>query len=121
MAPAEVFDDWDMAMAEQEDWDAELLVPAQGRLVYVGQGQCHYTYFHEPTPGLLWPKKKKKKKKKKAKSQSPPEPVPLPVPPPPGEDWEAEICPPAPKEDWDAEIAASQAKKDWDAEIAASQ
>jgi hypothetical protein len=46
-----------------DDWDKELLVPAQGRLVYVGQGQMYYTYFHEPTPGLLWPKKKRKKKK----------------------------------------------------------
>jgi hypothetical protein len=109
MAPAEVV----------EDWDEELLVPAQGRLVYVGQGQMHYTYFHEPTPGLLWPKKKRKKKKKKAKSQ-PPAPAPAPELRP-VEDWEAEICPPAPKEDWDAEIAASQPKEGWDAEIAASQ
>jgi hypothetical protein len=32
MAPAEVFDDWDILMAGQhpEDWDQELLVPAQG-------------------------------------------------------------------------------------------
>jgi hypothetical protein len=103
-----------------DDWDTELLVPAQGRLVYVGQGQMHYTYFHEPTPGLLWPKKKRKKKKK-AKSQPPPAPVPAPAPVPSLEDWEAEICPPALREDWDAEIAASQPKEDWDAEIAASQ
>jgi hypothetical protein len=84
-----------------EDWDSELLVQAQGRLVYVGQGQCHFTYFHEPTPGILWPKKKRRKKKKAT-----PQPVPaLPV----GEDWEAEISPPAPpKEDWDAEIAVFQ-------------
>jgi hypothetical protein len=85
-----------------EDWDEELLVPAQGRLVYVGQGQCHYTYFHEPTPGMLWPKKKKKKKKA----------APQPPAPPVREDWEAEILPPVAAypqlEDWDAEIAASQ-------------
>jgi hypothetical protein len=84
-----------------ENWD-ELLVPAQGRLVYVGQGQCHFTHFHEPTPGILWPKKKKKKA-----AQQPPVPA-----PPVGEDWEAEISPPAAAcrqlEDWDAEIAASQ-------------
>ena len=86
-----------------EDWDSELLVPAQGRLVYVGQGQAHFVHFHEPTPGMLWPKRKRKKKKK-AKSQ-PPAPA-----PPAGEDWEAEISPPAPREDWDAEIAASQLK-----------
>jgi hypothetical protein len=91
-----------MAGQHPEDWDAELLVPAQGRLVYVEQGQCHYTYFHEPTPGLLWPKKKKKKKK-----ASTPQPPPVP-----------EL---RPVEDWDAEIAASQPKEDWDAEIAASQ
>jgi hypothetical protein len=83
-----------------EDWDSELLVPAQGRLVYVGQGQAHLVHFHEPTPGMLWPKKKKKKKK--AKSQ--------PALAPSLEDWEAEISLPAyPQiEDWDAEIAASQ-------------
>jgi hypothetical protein len=125
MAPAEVFEDWEFAMAGAEDWDSELLVPAQGRLVYVGQGQCHYTYFHQPTPGLLWPKKKRKKKRKKAKSQPPsaPEPAPAPAPTPMPVDWEdwEEICPPAPKEDRDAEIAASQPKEDWDAEIAASQ
>jgi hypothetical protein len=117
MAPVEVFEEWEMP--KQEDWDVELLVPTQGRLVYVGQGQCHYTYFHEPTPGLLWPKKKKK-----AKSQPPSAPAPVPVPPAPApslEDWEEEICLPAPREDWDAEIAASQPKEDWDAEIAASQ
>jgi hypothetical protein len=81
----------------QEDWDSELLVPAQGRLVYVGQGQAHFVHFHEATPGILWPTKKKKTKKA------------TPQPPEPAEDWEAEISPPAPpKEDWDAEIAASQ-------------
>jgi hypothetical protein len=84
-------------------------------------GSVRKTFFHEPTPGLLWPKKKEKKKKK-AKSQPPaPAPVPPPAPAPPGEDWEEEICLPAPRDDWDAEIAASQAKEDWDAEIAASQ
>jgi hypothetical protein len=116
MAPAEVFDDLEFLMAEQhpEDRDSELLVPAQGRLVYVGQGQCQYTFFHEPTPGLLWPKKKRKKKKKASTPQ-------LPAPAPVGENWEEEICPPAPREDWDAAIAASQPKEDWDAEIAASQ
>jgi hypothetical protein len=76
-----------------KDWEKELLMPVQGRLVYMGQGQCHYLHFHEATPGLLWPKKKKK-----AASQ----------PPEPAEDWEAEISPPAPQEDWDAEIVASQ-------------
>jgi hypothetical protein len=139
MPPADVFleEDWEMEdqpLTAGEDWDSELLVPAQGRLVYVGQGQCHYTFFHEPTPGLLYPKRKKKRKRGKKKStslQSPPAPLPPPPPPAPidwgdweemcqGEDWE-EICPPAPREDWDAEITASQDKEDWDAEIAASQ
>jgi hypothetical protein len=86
---------------EEEDWEKELLVPAPGRLVYIGQGQVHYGYFHQGTPDPLWPKKKKKKKKKKKT----PQPAPA----------------PEPKEDWDAEIAASQPKEDWDAEIAASQ
>jgi hypothetical protein len=92
-----------IAAAEaSENWNEELLVPAQGRLVYVGQGQAQFVHFHEPTPGLLWPKKKTRRKKK-AVSQ-PPAPS-----PPVGEDWEADICPPAPpKEDWDAEIAAFQ-------------
>jgi hypothetical protein len=89
---------------KEEDWEKELLVPAPGRLVYMGQGQVHYVYLHQGTPDPLWPKKKKKKKKKKA--------APEPVPPEPA---------PEPKEDWDAEIAASQLKEDWDAEIAASQ
>ena len=110
-------------------------------MLYVGQGQSQYTFFHQPTPGLLWPKKKRKKRgKKKARSslQPPPalEPEPAPIdwddwaelcqstPPAPtfmGKDCELEICPPSPREDWDAEIAASQDKEDWDAEIAASQ
>jgi hypothetical protein len=136
-----VFYEWEMdelTPAAGEDWDHELLVPAQGRLVYVGQGQCQYT-FHEPTPGLLYPKKRRKKKKKKACTPQPPPPEPEPLPPAPidSEDWEEicppvphvdwqsedweEICPPSPREDWDAEIAASQGKEDWDAEIAASQ
>jgi hypothetical protein len=85
-----------------EDWEKELLVPAQGRLMYVGQGQCQFEHFHEQTPGLLWPKKKRRKKKKAT-----PQP-----PAPPPEDWEAEISPPA---------AASRQLEDWDAEIAASQ
>ena len=120
MSPSEVFleDDWEIQafyereMSQQplagdgdgggEDWDAELLVPAPGRLVYVGQGQCHYTFFHQPTPDLLYPKRKKKKKKKKKKA------APEPAPPPPVEDWDAEIAASQPKEDWDAEIAASQ-------------
>jgi hypothetical protein len=86
-----------------ENWDAELLVPIQVRLVYVGQGVAQYVHFHELTPGILWPKKKRRRKKKKAASQ-PPAPA-----PPVGKDWEAEISPPTPpKEDWDAEIAASQ-------------
>jgi hypothetical protein len=96
MPPADVFEEWEMdeLTPEVEDWDQELLVPAQGRLVYVGQGQCQYTFFHEPTPGLLYPKKKRKKKK--GRSQ-PPEPAPEPVPPAPidWEDWE-EFCLPAP-------------------------
>jgi hypothetical protein len=166
MAPAVVFleDDWEIPqqppaeereMPEEptagEDWDSELLVPAQGRLVYVGQGQNHYTFFHQPTPGLQYPKRKRKKRgKKKASSpQPPPPPEPTPLPPAPidwsdweemcqtsshwepeicppsprwqPEDWEPDICPPSPREDWDAEIAASQDKEDWDAEIAASQ
>jgi hypothetical protein len=54
----------------QEDWDSELLVPAQGRLVYMGQGQCHYVHFHQPTPQLLWPKKKKKKARPSASSNT---------------------------------------------------
>ena len=84
-------------MAEEEkaeDWEKELLIPAPGRLVYMGQGQVHYVYFHQGTPDPLWPKKKKKKKT----LQSAPEP----------KDWDAEIAASQPKEDWDAEIAASQ-------------
>ena len=97
-------------MAEKkEDWEKELLVPAPGRLVSMGQGQMHSVYFHKGTPDPLWPKKKKKTKKKKKKAAPEPAP-PEPVPPEP-----------EPKEDWDAEIAASQPKEDWDAEIAASQ
>jgi hypothetical protein len=75
-------------MAEKkEDWEKELLVPAPGRLVYMGQGQMHYVHFHKGTPDPLWPKKKKKKKK-----ASTPQPPPVP-----------EL---QPVEDWDAEIAA---------------
>jgi hypothetical protein len=83
-----------------ENWDEELLVPAQGRLVYMGQGQCHYVFFHEATPAVLWPKKRRKKKKT----------TPQPPAPPVGEYWEAEIQAAAapPTEDWDAEIEASQ-------------
>jgi hypothetical protein len=100
-------------MAEQEeDWEKEMRVPAQGRLVYMGQGQCHFVHFHEATPAPLWPKKKKKKKKKKKATSSPESPPPPPSssPPEPAEDWEAEITAAAPRqlEDWDAEIAASQ-------------
>jgi hypothetical protein len=124
-----------------ENWDEELLVPSQGRMVYVGQGESQFTFFHEPAPGLLYPKRRKKKKKRTATPQlPPPEPAPLspapidwsdweeicqsappPLPAPVGEDWEAEIYPPSPREDWDAEISASQDREDWDAEIAASQ
>jgi hypothetical protein len=129
--PAE---EWEMPQASGKDWDSELLVPAQGRLVYVGQAQAQFVHFHEPTPGMLWPKKTRRKRKKKTTSLKPP-PEPAPLPPAPidwldweercqelcqAEDWE-EICPPAPREDWDAEIAASQDKEDWDAEIVASQ
>jgi hypothetical protein len=85
-------------MAEKEDWEKELLVPAPGRLVYMGQGQMHYVHFHKGTPDPLWPKKKKKK-------ANTPQPSPVP-----------ELRPVE-----DAEIAASQLKEDWDAEIAASQ
>jgi hypothetical protein len=129
-------EEWEMPQEDRplangggEDWEAELMVPAQGRLFYVGQGQSQYTFFHQPTPGLLYAKRKRKKRKKKASSTPqlpPPEPAPLsptPIdwsdweemcqsaPPPPapvGEDWEPEICPPSPREDWDAEISASQ-------------
>jgi hypothetical protein len=122
-----------------EDWDSELLVPAQGRLLYVGQGQSQYTFFHQSTPGLLYPKRRKKKKRTASPQPPPPPPASEPAPidwsdweelcqtapptPPPWqpEDWEAEICPPSPREDWDAEISASQDREDWDAEIAASQ
>jgi hypothetical protein len=110
-----------------EDWDEELLVPAQGRLLYVGQGESRYTHFHEPTPGLLYPKRRKKKK---TATPQPPLPPPAAEPAPiDWSDWE-ELCqfappppPPAPSplEDWDAEISASQDRQDWDAEIAASQ
>jgi hypothetical protein len=151
MSPSEVFlqDDWEIQalyeseMSQQplasggEDWDSELLVPAQGRLVYVGQGQSHFAHFHQQTPGLLWPKKKRKKRgnKKKGTRQPPPEPAPEPLSPAPIDwsDWE-ELCqaappvpaPPPPQtwepDDWEAEIAASQWQpEDWDAEIAASQ
>jgi hypothetical protein len=126
-----------------EDWDEELLVPSHGRMVYVGQGESQFTFFDQPAPGLLYPKRKKKKKKT-ATPQLPPPPeleleplspapidwgdweeicqlAPPPVPAPVGEDWESEIYPPWQPEDWDAEIAASQDREDWDAEIAASQ
>jgi hypothetical protein len=133
MPPADVFYDWEiqafdrremledrpLASGGGEDWDEELLVPAQGRLLYVGQGESRYTYFHQQTPGMLWPKKKKKKS---TSPQPPPPPAPI-----DWSDWE-ELCQTAPSppvpwqpEDWDAEIAASQTKEDWDAEIAASQ
>jgi hypothetical protein len=163
MPPAHVFveEDWQiqeiyqrqMMMVEEEEdwsvrsggenWDEELLVPAQGRMVYVGQGVSQFTHFHEPAPGMLYPKRRKKKKKKALSSLQPPPPPPpaadpVPIdwsdweeisqfsPPPPviwePEDWELEISPPSPQEDWDAEIAASQWQpEDWDAEIAASQ
>jgi hypothetical protein len=78
------------AVVVVEDWESELLVPAKGRLVYMGQGQCHFVHFHEPTTGLLWPKKKKKKKK------AAPQPA------------AAAAAAPRQLEDWDAEIAASQ-------------
>jgi hypothetical protein len=62
--PAE---EWEMAqqpLAVIEDWEVELLVPAQGRLVYVCQGQFHFAHFHESNPGLLYPKRKKRKRGK---------------------------------------------------------
>ena len=97
--PAE---EWEMPQASGEDWDEELMVPAQGRLVHVGQGQMHYSYFQQPTPGLLWPKKKKRRKRGKKKASSspqspPPEPDPAPLPPAPIDwsDWE-ELCQSAP-------------------------
>jgi hypothetical protein len=133
----EMIEDWPLTTGE--NWEEELLVP--GRMVYVGQGESQFVHFHEPAPGLLYPKRRKKKKKKRTATPQlpPPEPAPLspapidwsdweeicqfaPLPPPwQPEDWEAEISPPWQPEDWDAEIAASQAREDWDAEIAASQ
>ena len=91
-----------------EDWDAEIAEEPrpEGRLVYMGQGQIHYTFFHEGTPDPLWPKKKRKKKKKKTRAPQIPPPAP-PIKPPevqPQEDWDAEM---GVTEDWDAEIAAS--------------
>jgi hypothetical protein len=148
MPPAVVFQesDWEIQAFDRremiedrpvasggENWDEELLVPAQGRLLYVGQGESHYTYFHQQIPGMVYPKRRKKKKKKKKKkgSSSPQPPPPTPASEPAPIDWSdwEELCqtspppPPAPSplEDWDAEIAASQDKEDWDAEIAASQ
>jgi hypothetical protein len=132
----EMEEDWPLASGG-ENWDEELLVPAQGRLVYVGQGQSLFTHFHEPTPSLQYPKRKKKS----ASPQLPP-PAPAPLspapidwsdweeicqfsPPPPvpwqPEDWEAEINPPWQPEDWEAEINPPWQPEDWDAEIAASQ
>jgi hypothetical protein len=122
-------DEWPEASGG-ENWDEELLVP--GRMVYVGQGQAHYTFFDQPAPGLLYPKRRRKKKKKRTSPQPPTPPVALSPAPIDWEDWE-ELCqfsPPPPPvmtwepEDWDAEIAASQDRwepEDWDAEIAASQ
>jgi hypothetical protein len=151
MPPADVVvDDWEIqvfdisemleeeqppvaaAAAVGEDWDEELLVPAQGRMVYVGQGQSHFTHFHEPAPGMLYPKRRRKKKKKARSSLQPPPPPPPPAAEPAPIDWSdwEELCqfgppePPVPwePEDWEAEIAASQWQpEDWDAEIAASQ
>jgi hypothetical protein len=89
-----------MSEKKEEDWEKELLITAPGRLVYMGQRQVHYVYFHQGTPDPLWPKKKKKKG---STPQSPPVPELRPV-----EDWDAEIAASPPKEDWDAEIAASQ-------------
>jgi hypothetical protein len=90
-----------MAKAElPEDCEKELLVPAQVRLLYMGQGQVHYVYFHQGTPDPLWPKKKKKKNKAITPQTAPT--------PPPAEDWDAEIAASPPKEEWDAEIVASQ-------------
>jgi hypothetical protein len=68
-----------MAGKNEEDWEKELLVPAPGGLVYMGQGQAHYVYFHQDTPDPLWPKKKKT-------------PQPAPTPQEPAEDWDAEIA-----------------------------
>jgi hypothetical protein len=111
-----------------ENWDEELLVPAQGGSVYVGQGESQFAFFHEPAPGLLYPKRKKKKKKKGRSNPQPPPPAPASEPAPiDWGDWE-EICQFGPPptvpwqpEDWDAEISASKDREDWDAEIAASQ
>jgi hypothetical protein len=49
---------------KKEEYREELLVPAPGRLVYMGQGQMHYVHVHKGTPDPLWPKKKKRRKKK---------------------------------------------------------
>jgi hypothetical protein len=133
MPPAHVFleDDWEIPQQPQdeeweiqafdwremaqpptvvrEDWDSELLVPAQGRLVYVGQGQSHFAHFHQPTPGLLWPKRKRKKRgKKKGTREPPPEPAPESAPAPiDWDDWD-ERCQTSPHwqpEDWELEIS----------------
>jgi hypothetical protein len=72
---------------EKEEWEEIVAVRPPSRLVYMGQGQVFYTFFHVGTPDPLWPKKKKKA----------PQPA---------------SAPPARTEDWDAEIAASQAKED---------
>jgi hypothetical protein len=47
-----------------EDWEKEKLIPAPGRVVYIGQGKVHYVYFHQWILNLLRPKNRRKKKKK---------------------------------------------------------
>jgi hypothetical protein len=130
MSPSEVFleEDWEiqafyerdedqpLASGGGEDWDEELLVPAQGRMVYVGQGESRYTHvhFHEPAPGVLHPKRKKKKKNARSSLQPPPPPPPPAAEPapidwsdweelsqfsPPPQTWQPEVHPPSPRED----------------------
>jgi hypothetical protein len=69
-----------------ENWEKDLFIPAPGRLVYMGQGQVHYVYFHQGTPDPLWPKMKKK--------ATAPQPAPAPSSPelPPAENWDAKIA-----------------------------
>jgi hypothetical protein len=34
----------------QEDWDSDMLMAVQGRLIYIGQGQAHYVFFSPAHP-----------------------------------------------------------------------
>jgi hypothetical protein len=46
--------------AEKEDWEAKIdqVTRPDGRLVYMGQGQVHYT-FYKGGLDSVWPMKKK--------------------------------------------------------------